>query len=146
MASSPFVGHRMNALLPSGDSAEGQRVRAWIASAQVATLCTLLDDERARGWPYGTLLPYTLGADGRIEIVISALAVHTKNLLVDNRASLLIAEPSGDPQAGWRITLVGAMHKIADDARGPDLHGFSRWAFDVATARWIAGFGAMGWL
>lgn len=116
-------------------------VRAWLESKRVCTLSTILDDAHAPGFPFGTVVPYEL-VDGRVSIVISAIAVHTKNLRKDPRASIMIAE--GDPQAGWRVTLVGKMRVVDENAR-TDVHDFSRWVLDVSATRWIAGFGKMGW-
>ena len=127
-------------------------VRAWLAAARTATLSTILDDARAPGSPFGTVVPYALDAEGRPFVVISELAVHTKNLRADPRASLVVSEPgTDDVQAAWRVTLVGRMRVIDDPApylaRLPQsLPGFAPWVLDVDATRYIAGFGRMGWL
>ena len=136
-------------------------LRGWLDAARTATLSTLLDDGRAAGWPFGSTVPYGFDDGGRPLIVISDIAVHTKNLKRDPRASLHIAEPGrdDDPQAGWRVTLIGTMRPLTGAAvaaglaryraRNPSAtqpHGFEPWALDVTTTRYIAGFGKMGWL
>lgn len=147
-------------------------MRAWLETARAGTLATLLHDERAPGTPFASPVPYALDVDPdapvdrwTVVIVVSELAVHTKNLRADPRASLLVGEPGheDDPWSGWRVTLVGTMRPVdpAADPAGharahtafkqrhpaaPALPGFAPWALDVATMRVVAGFGRMGWL
>lgn len=148
-------------------------IRAWLATAHTASLATLLQDARAPGTPYATAVPFALDVSDagdasdqggwRVVVFISELAVHTKNLRADPRASLLVAEPGrdDDPWGGWRVTLVGRMRLLAGAdasralaafrARHPAAaqqlpHDFSPWALDVDATRYIAGFGRMGWL
>lgn len=133
-------------------------LQQWLAEATTGTLSTLLADARAPGSPFGTLVPFVLDESGAPLVVISDLAVHTKNLKADPRASLLVSEPGvTDPQAGWRVTLVGRMRKLDGEAAekalaahrarfpGPELPGFAPWILDVEATRYIAGFGTMGW-
>jgi heme iron utilization protein len=116
------------------------------------------------GYPYGSLTPYALSRRGTPVILISALAAHTQNLLADARASLFIAapDPSGDPQAGTRVSLLGRFARVsaadeadararyasrlpraAANARTPD---FQTWEMTVEAVRLVAGFGQIGWL
>lgn len=136
------------------DVSTDDEVRSWLESAHAATLATILDDDRARGAPFASAVPYALH-DSVPVILISDIAVHTKNLRADARASLLVAEPAhaDDPWGGWRITLVGRM-RIDENARAsfrarhpsaPQLPGFSPWVLDVEATRVVAGFGRMGW-
>jgi putative heme iron utilization protein len=116
-------------------------------------IATVLDDDHARGFPFATVVPFGLDAQDRVVIVVSDLAVHTRNLRRDPRASVVIAEPGADPQRGWRLTLVGRF--VEDDrARAayagtwpipalPDFHAF---VLQPLTARLVAGFGAMAWI
>ena len=146
-------------------------IHAWLSTAHTASLATLLKDPRAPGTPYATAVPYALAdADGtsawRVVVFISELAVHTKNLRADARASLLVSEPGRDhdPWGGWRVTLVGHMQILEGTAADHALaafrarhaataggaqqlpHDFSPWALHVDATRYIAGFGRMGWL
>jgi hypothetical protein len=136
---------------PSSPPGAARDVQSWLRAARdagaAATLCTALpaDDAHAPGFPFGSLVPFELDDANHVSIVISDLAVHTKNLRKDPRAALVVAEPGGDPQAGWRVTLVGSMRELPGEAR-PDLPGFRRFVLDVRATRYIAGFGRMGWL
>jgi putative heme iron utilization protein len=116
-------------------------------------IATVLDDDHARGFPFATVVPFGLDGQDRVVILVSDLAVHTRNLRRDPRASVAIAEPGADPQRGWRLSIVGRF--VEDDrARAayagtwpipalPDFHAF---VLQPRTARLVAGFGAMAWI
>jgi putative heme iron utilization protein len=68
------------------------------------------------GDPYCSLVNIATAADGAPLLLLSTLAIHTKNLLADPRASLMIDErKAGDPLEGARIMLMGTVTR-ADDA------------------------------
>ena len=62
-----------------------------------------------QGWPAAALVTVAAAADASPILLLSTLAHHTRNLLADNRAALLIDATDGfaNPQAGPRVTLVG---------------------------------------
>jgi len=125
-------------------------VAGQVRSARFGTLSTLVD-----GSPFGTLVAVAVDDAGRTLLFLSELAVHTKALRMDARCSLLVSDAeAADPQAGWRVTLVGRA-RIADEAtpaflaQHPTtqvLGGFHTWRIEVERTRYIAGFGVMGWL
>jgi putative heme iron utilization protein len=126
--------------------------RAMVRAAQKGSLATLMAQS---GHPYASLLLTATELDGSPVFLISKLALHTKNLIGDARASLLI-DATGtevDPMQGSRITLIGsaqpttsatarrrflARHPAAGYADFPD---FSFYAFNVESAHFIGGFG-----
>src|SRR6266699_6371057 len=60
------------------------------------------------GDPYCSLVNIATAADGAPLLLISRLAIHTKNILADARASLMIDErKEGDPLQGARVMLMG---------------------------------------
>jgi hypothetical protein len=140
--------------------------RAALLATKTGALATLSADEATLGWPFGSVVPFALTAEGAPAILIADIAQHTRNLERDGRASLLVKQPSApgvDPQAGWRVTLMGRMRRAADDGsleelharyveRVPDApdyfrtHGFSYWTMEIVRVRWIGGFGDIGWL
>ena len=80
----------------------------WLRRNTAGTLSTLAVDPA--GYPFGSVVSFTVDADGDPLFVISRLAVHTRNLLADPRASLLVAEAVDagiDPLARSRVTLLG---------------------------------------
>ena len=119
---------------------------------------------RRGGWPFASAVPYALGADGMPLLLLSELAEHTRNLRADARASLLIQDSaaSTDPQAGARLTLLGTVVEVDAGrldaaiatyvARHPraeayvSMGDFHVWRLEVDQARYVGGFGDMGWL
>lgn len=138
--------------------------RQWLQSATRATLCTLAAEPDIEGWPFGSLAPFALGADGTPVVLLSELAQHTKNLRRDPRMSLFVLDPSAteDAQATWRVTVVGRARPLGPSefeeaharysARVPNApsylgtHAFTYFALDPLRVRAIGGFGAIHWL
>ena len=71
------------------------------------------------GDPYCSLVNVATAADGSPLLLISRLAVHTKNILADPRVSLMLDERKpGDPLQGARVMLMGtAARTDSADAR-----------------------------
>jgi putative heme iron utilization protein len=107
------------------------------------------------GDPYCSLVNVATAADGAPLLLISTLAVHTKNLLNDARCSLMIDErKEGDPLEGGRVMLLGTAVKTDDKdvrrrylARQQEAEvfaGFADFAFykmQLKGAHLVAGFG-----
>ena len=121
--------------------------------AATGSLATLAED----GAPFASLVTAATTAEGEPILLLSTLAVHTRNLKRDPRASLLLVGPGGeggDPLAGARLTLRGTV--VGDDdpatrrrflarhAEAAGYAGFGDFAFyrlAVAGAHLVAGFG-----
>jgi putative heme iron utilization protein len=117
-----------------------------------AALATLMPGS---GDPYCSLVNIATAADGAPLLLISRLAVHTKNVLADPRVSLMIDEhKEGDPLQGARVMLMGTAAVTEDpDARRRYLDrqpeasmfaGFADFAFyrvALKGAHLVAGFG-----
>jgi heme oxygenase (biliverdin-IX-beta and delta-forming) len=115
-------------------------------------LATLMADS---GDPYCSLVNVATAPDGAPLLLLSTLALHTKNVLVDARVSLMLDErKDGDPLEGARVMLMGTLAATGDDAartaylrRHPDaamFAGFGDFAFyrmAIARAHLVAGFG-----
>jgi len=138
-----------------------ERARTLVEVERLGALATALTDRG--GAPFGSLAPYGVDPMGQPILLISRLAVHTRNLAADPRASLLVAERGdGDALANARVTLVGRVAPVAADeraerrdeylARHPQAQAwvdFADFAFHrlaVEAAYFVAGFGAMGWV
>src|SRR5580692_5437697 len=68
------------------------------------------------GDPYCSLVNVASHADGSPILLISRLAIHTKNLLADARVSLMLDERAeGDPLEGSRIMLSGHAEEVASE-------------------------------
>jgi putative heme iron utilization protein len=118
--------------------------------ASVATL------DPGTGYPYASLIIVANDASGAPSLLISNLARHTRNLVNDNRASILVdgTGATGDPLQGARVTLFGLAEKTDDPsvrrrflARHPEAEfyasfpDFSVWRLKVEGAHYIDGFG-----
>ncbi len=139
----------------------GERARTLAAAIPTGTLCTIATDPA--GAPYGSLVTFAMDGPAPV-FFISELAEHTKNLRVDTRASLLVAESGdGDPLAKGRVTLLGHARALADGrerdvakdaylSRHPnaayyiDYSDFGFWRLDVESVRYIGGYGRMSWV
>ena len=150
---------------PSASEAAVRAARALLAAESIGVLSTI--SVHRPGFPYGSVTPYALSAQGAPLLLLSRLAAHTKNLLADPRASLFVGDRSAaeDPQAGARISLLGRVAPLpagdaaaVEDARGRTLAiwpraadslalgDFSFWRLEIEEARLIAGFGEIRWL
>lgn len=75
-------------------------------------LATLM---RGSGDPYCSLVNVATAVDGSPLLLLSQLAVHTRNILADPRVSLMLDERrQGDPLEGARIMLAGRIAPTAD--------------------------------
>ena len=89
--------------------------RSLLRRSRQGALSTLMADS---GDPYCSLVNVASYADGSPILLISRLALHTKNILADSRVSLMLDERAeGDPLEGSRIMLAGR----ADEAGADDL-------------------------
>src|SRR5687767_14577260 len=85
-----------------------------LREARTGALATLM---QASGDPYCSLVNVATAADGAPLLLISRLAVHTKNILADPRVSLMLDErKQGDPLEGARVMLMGTAEPTEDDA------------------------------
>jgi putative heme iron utilization protein len=89
--------------------------RSLLRRSRQGALATLM---AGSGDPYCSLVNVAAHADGSPVLLISRLAVHTKNILDDSRVSLMLDERvAGDPLEGARIMLAGK----AEEASGDDV-------------------------
>jgi putative heme iron utilization protein len=107
------------------------------------------------GDPYCSLVNIATAADGSPLLLISRLAVHTKNILADPRVSLMIDERKpGDPLEGARVMLMGTAARtdsadarrryLASQPEAEAFAGFGDFAFyeiRLKGAHLVAGFG-----
>ncbi|WP_027590773.1 HugZ family protein [Pseudomonas sp. RL] len=116
------------------------------------------------GFPFGSVVPYCLDADGRPLLLISRIAQHTHNLQADGRCSLLIGERDAeDIQAAGRLTLLAEARQLNEEGaieaaaaryylyfpQSRDyhrIHDFDFWVLEPVRWRFIGGFGSIHWL
>ena len=122
-------------------------------------LCTNSID--VEGYPFGSVIPYTTNQQGLPVILTSTIAQHTKNILADNRVSLISTERGlDDIQTGGRLTYIGDVRKLEDDEdtfhryynyfpehkNYHSTHNFDFYVIDLVKARYIGGFGKIFWV
>jgi len=118
-------------------------------SGALATIMTRSGD------PYCSLVNVATGPDGAPLLLMSSMALHTKNILADPRASLMLDErKDGDPLQGARVMLMGTLTATNDATartaylrRHPEAEmyaGFADFSFyrmALKGAHLVAGFG-----
>ncbi|MFW5432250.1 MAG: HugZ family protein [Methylophilaceae bacterium] len=113
------------------------------------------------GYPFGSVTPFVLDHQGMPTILISSIAEHTKNIIQNRYVSLIILEQENDLQANARLTLLATAEQtdksndlmrqrylryMPQAAPYFETHDFSFYTLHITNARYIAGFGKMGWI
>jgi len=95
---------------PTLDFDAPRLARSLLRRSRQGALATLM---AGSGDPYCSLVNVASHPDGSPILLISRLAVHTKNILGDSRVSLMLDERSdGDPLEGSRIMLAGRAQQV----------------------------------
>jgi heme iron utilization protein len=103
----------------TADFDPGKVVRSLLRRSRQGALATLMT---GNGDPYCSLVNLASHPDGSPILLISRLAVHTKNILADARVSLMLDErAAGDPLEGARIMLAGRAAQAGSDAGNDDV-------------------------
>jgi len=98
---------------PDADFDPARLARSLLRRRRQGALATLM---ASHGDPYCSLVNVASHADGSPILLISRLAVHTKNILADSRVSLMLDErTAGDPLEGARIMLAGRAGEAGTD-------------------------------
>lgn len=139
-----------------------ERARTLAHLGRIGSLSTL--SRKQPGFPFGSVMPYSLDEHGRPIFLISTMAMHTQNLKAEPRASLLVtqANAEGDPLGAARVTLVGNVLPVAEPERAQarqlyleryenskywvDYEDFSFYRMEIVDVYYVGGFGVMGWV
>jgi putative heme iron utilization protein len=151
------------AAVPAPEPSHAERVRTLLAGSGRGSLSTVALDPA--GYPFGSVVSFGLDRAGRPSFFVSTMAEHTRNLQADPRASLLVTEdvPEGsDPLAAGRVTLLGDVEEITDEAERAearegylaanpgafyvDYGDFRCLRLVVKALRYVGGFGRMSWV
>jgi heme iron utilization protein len=137
---------------PTSDFDPRQAAKKLLREGRTGALATLAEGS---GDPYCSLVNVATMPDGAPLLLISQLALHTRNILADPRVSLLLDErKAGDPLEGARIMLSGTAEVTKDPAGRPrylarhtsaemfaDFADFSFYRVTPKRAHLVAGFG-----
>lgn len=137
-----------------------ERARTLMQTGGASSLSTL--SKKQPGFPFGSVMPYACDEAGRPLFLISQMAMHTKNITADPKATLLVAEHSSSPLGAARISIIGQVARLRDDEKQAALPAYlaahpdaQQWAafgdfglfrMDVVDVYFIGGFGVMGWI
>ena len=132
------------------------------------TRCGILSSVSIKfaGYPFGSVMPFVLGHDCQPVIFISSIAEHTKNIINNPKVSLMVFDANNiknakDLHANGRLTLLGEVELLGKNDADliarycrymPEssgylaMHDFNFYRININQARYIAGFGKMGWL
>lgn len=95
------------------DFSASRLARSLLRRSRQGALATLM---AGSGDPYCSLVNVASYPDGAPILLISRLALHTKNILGDSRVSLMLDErAAGDPLEGARIMLAGRAEEVSQD-------------------------------
>jgi heme iron utilization protein len=98
---------------PTADYNAGRLARSLLRRSRQGALATLVPGS---GDPYCSLVNVASHPDGSPILLISRLALHTRNILGDSRVSLMLDErAAGDPLEGSRIMLAGRAEEAGGD-------------------------------
>ena len=147
---------------PVPEPSFSERARTLVHLGRIGSLSTV--SRKQPGFPFGSVMPYGLDAQGRPIFLISTMAMHTQNLQADPRASLLVtqADGDGDPLGASRVTLIGNvltipqseiadartlyLERYANSKYWVDFEDFSFYRMNVVDVYYVGGFGVMGWV
>ena len=150
----------IQAELPEPTHAE--RARTLMHVGGVGSLSTM--SKKHPGFPFGSLMPYGLGEEGEPTFLISSMAMHTKNLVSDARATLLVVQPAsdGNPLGAARVSVMGEVQSVGRAERDliqrfylmrnpnaqhwVDFDDFAFYRMRVVDLYFVGGFGVMGWV
>lgn len=137
---------------PAADFDPKAAAKKLMREARSGALATLMTGS---GDPYCSLVNVASAADGSPLLLISRLAIHTRNILADPRVSLMLDERKpGDPLQGARVMLMGTAARTDNaDARRryltrqpeaemfADFGDFAFYEVKLKGAHLVAGFG-----
>jgi heme oxygenase (biliverdin-IX-beta and delta-forming) len=140
---------------PTPEFDASRLARSLLRHSRQGALATLMTGS---GDPYCSLVNVASHPNGSPILLISRLALHTRNILADSRVSLMLDERSeGDPLEGSRIMLAGHAEEAQGDEVGTlrrrylnahpsaevfvDFKDFSFFRIRPTGAHLVAGFG-----
>lgn len=139
-----------------------QKAFALLEARKFGVLATM--SKKAPGYPFASVTPFSVDDHAQPLFLMSGLALHTKNLIENPKASLLVFEPEAeqDPLGSARMNVMGQVHAVPDDevrgarelylkhhpesAQWMDFGDFRLYRLSVEDVYYIGGFGEMGWV
>lgn len=159
----------LSSLTVHGDTdtfpSHAELVRTLLSIGRFATLTTVTTAGHAEaGYPYASLIAYSVLDDGSPLLCISEFAEHTRNVHADSRAGMLLTglpvDEAADPLDRPRASVIGHLRRYdpteVERAAHVELHpgvldyvdfpDFDWWRLEIVAARYVGGFGHMSWV
>lgn len=108
------------------------------------------------GYPFASALPFCTDQQGRILVLISHLAEHTRNADADSHVSFLVSSLGADLQEQSRLTMIGNLTPTDDPVVAArylryfpeadqylQIGGFRFFSLAPMSLRFVAGFGSI---
>lgn len=140
-----------------------EKAKTLVVQGGPSTLSTM--SRKHPSYPFGSLMPYGLTEEGEPTFLISSMAMHTRNVLNDPHATLLITQPtdSPNPLGAGRVSMMGQVELLeGEDAirsvaanyleRNPAAQNwmhfgdFKFFQMTLIDIYFVGGFGVMGWI
>jgi len=120
--------------------------------------------ETLPGYPFGSLTPYALDAQGRPVFLLSSLAIHSANLHADARAALFVFAEAAEKTAAVaaRLNVIGQVRQVdaserdemralyvaahPEAAQWAEFGDFAFYRMQPEQMYFVGGFGVMGWV
>lgn len=116
--------------------------------------------QSVEGYPFGSIVPYFMTAEGNLIIYISQIAQHTRNIKGNHKVSMTVFDNlADDSQASGRVTLLGDAKLINCDSvqeqyfalfpqakTYQQTHDFMFFEVSIQRVRYIGGFGKIHWI
>lgn len=138
----------------TGSGSRGIQARRLVRKFRDGALAT--QSLKFPGYPYVSALPFCTDQRGRIVILISHLAEHTRNAQTDGRAGFLVCPAGPEMQEQARVNQIGDVAPIDDHlaasrylrffpeaAQYLQIGGFRFFRIEPKSLRYIAGFGSI---
>lgn len=139
---------------PAAAASRGVEARRLVRRFRDGVLAT--QSLKFPGYPYVSALPFCTDQRGRIVVLISHLAEHTRNAEQDRRVSFLVSPDGPELQEQPRVSQMGDIAASEDAAAASrylrffpeasqylQIGGFRYFRIEPVSLRYIAGFGSI---
>ncbi|XP_065015632.1 uncharacterized protein LOC135643037 isoform X3 [Musa acuminata AAA Group] len=131
----PISGGVQSALAVNNLPHPALAVHNLMQQAKYGQLCTIVSrmHNRREGYPFGSLVDFAPDPMGHPIFSLSPLAIHTRNLLVNSKCSLVVQIPGWTSLSNARATIFGDVFPLAADQQFSGIY-------------FIGGFGTVAWV
>jgi putative heme iron utilization protein len=115
-------------------SSFAERARTLVHLGRIGSISTL--SRKQLGFPFDSVMPYSLEELGRPIFLISTMAMHTQNLKADRTVT----------ESELAQTRKLYLERYANSKYWVDYEDFSFYRMEVVDVYYVGGFGVMGWV